>query len=146
MAIAYILTALLPSVGLALRLTIAVQQSASIFHASPTSSGRKMMPNTKIFPNNWPEIAPTRVKENAGWCCACSRQCLRLGDDTKRLTKSEYTNLTLTVHHYNRMPFDNRSNNSIAVCTTTSFIPRRVNLMYFPRLCYRALSTVISIT
>jgi len=76
------------------------------------------MSKSHRYPDNWPEIA-LAVKENAEWrCTKCHQQCLRPGDNTKGLTKSERTKLTLTVHHQNRIPEDNAIENLIAVCTT----------------------------
>ncbi|MCT7981373.1 HNH endonuclease [Laspinema olomoucense] len=67
------------------------------------------------YPEDWRTIALT-VKEQAGWRCAkCDLQCLRPGDDITGLTKSERTKITLTVHHHNRMPEDNRPENLIAL-------------------------------
>ena len=74
------------------------------------------MPKPKRYPDNWQEIALS-VKENAGWRCAkCHQQCLRPGKQSG-LTKSERCALTLTVHHRNRIPEDNRPENLIALCT-----------------------------
>jgi formate-dependent nitrite reductase cytochrome c552 subunit len=74
------------------------------------------MPKPKRYPDNWQEIALS-VKENAGWRCAkCHQQCLRPGKPSG-LTKSERCALTLTVHHRNRIPEDNRLENLIALCT-----------------------------
>ncbi|MCT7958499.1 HNH endonuclease [Laspinema palackyanum] len=70
------------------------------------------------YSKDWRTIALT-IKEQAGWRCAkCDRQCLRPGDDITGLTKSERTKITLTVHHHNRMPEDNRPENLIALCTS----------------------------
>jgi 5-methylcytosine-specific restriction endonuclease McrA len=75
------------------------------------------MAKPKRYPDNWQEIAFS-VKENARWRCAkCNQQCLRLGENTKDLTKSERLKLTLTVHHRNRIPEDNRLENLVALCT-----------------------------
>jgi 5-methylcytosine-specific restriction endonuclease McrA len=75
------------------------------------------MTKPKRYPDNWQEIALS-VKESAKWCCTkCRQQCLRPGDGTKGLTKSERCALTLTVHHRNRIPEDNRLENLIALCT-----------------------------
>src|SRR4028118_1096032 len=74
------------------------------------------MPKPKRYPDNWQEIALS-VKENALWRCAkCNQQCLRPGKKSG-LTKSERCALTLTVHHRNRIPEDNRPENLIALCT-----------------------------
>jgi hypothetical protein len=69
------------------------------------------------YPANWKEIA-FRVKEQAGWRCRkCQQQCLRPGEDTSHLTRSERMARTLTVHHDNRIPEDNRPKNLIPLCT-----------------------------
>ena len=74
------------------------------------------MAKPKRYPDNWQEIALS-IKENAGWRCAkCHQQCLRPGKQSG-LTKSERCALTLTVHHRNRIPEDNRPENLIALCT-----------------------------
>ncbi|MEA5468591.1 HNH endonuclease [Spirulina sp. 06S082] len=75
------------------------------------------MSRRQRYPDNWKEIA-LAVKEEAGWRChKCGWQCLKPGDDTSGLTKSERTARTLVVHHANRMPEDNRRSNLIPLCT-----------------------------
>ena len=75
------------------------------------------MPNTRRYPDNWHEIA-LAVKERCGWRCAkCNLQCLRPGDSTKNLTKSQQAKLKLNVHHQNRIPEDNRPENLIPLCS-----------------------------
>ncbi|MCT7975897.1 HNH endonuclease [Laspinema olomoucense] len=70
------------------------------------------------YSKDWQQIALT-IKDQAGWRCSkCNRQCLHPGDPTKHLTKSERAKITLTVHHHNRMPEDNRPENLIALCTS----------------------------
>jgi predicted HNH restriction endonuclease len=69
------------------------------------------------YPSNWSEIA-TAIKEKARWRCQhCGRQCYRPGEKPKDLTRSEWTTLTLSVHHSNRDPADNRAENLIPLCT-----------------------------
>jgi hypothetical protein len=69
------------------------------------------------YPKNWAEIA-WAVKEKADWKCAkCRMQCLRPGDNTSHLSKSERTAKTLVVHHFNRIPEDCRFANLTALCT-----------------------------
>lgn len=74
------------------------------------------MAKPKRYPNNWGEIALS-VKESVLWRCAkCNQQGLRPGTKSG-LTKSERLKLTLTVHHRNRIPEDNRLENLVALCT-----------------------------
>lgn len=74
------------------------------------------MAKPRRYPDNWQEIALS-VKENAGWRCAkCHQQCLPSGTKSG-LTKSERFKVTLTVHHRNRIPEDNRLENLVALCT-----------------------------
>jgi len=69
------------------------------------------------YPDNWSEIARA-IKEAAKWRCAkCGWQCIRPGEDTSHLSHSERMAKTLTVHHYNRVPEDNRPENLVALCT-----------------------------
>lgn len=70
------------------------------------------------YPKHWKEIA-LAIKEKADWKCAkCLMQCLRPGEDTAGLTKSERTAKTLVVHHHNRIPEDCRPENLIPLCTS----------------------------
>jgi predicted HNH restriction endonuclease len=69
------------------------------------------------YPDNWPEIA-FKLKQEANWKCAlCGWQCLKPHENTKGLTKSERSKRTLTVHHRNYQPEDNRPENLICLCT-----------------------------
>lgn len=69
------------------------------------------------YPKNWKEIA-FNIKVKADWKCQkCGTQCLRPTDDKSKLSKSERSKLTLTVHHFNYQPEDNREENLIAVCS-----------------------------
>jgi 5-methylcytosine-specific restriction endonuclease McrA len=69
------------------------------------------------YPNNWQEIA-FNIKQQSGWkCCKCGMQCIKPNEDTSKLTKSERMMRTLTVHHSNYKPEDNRSENLIPLCT-----------------------------
>jgi hypothetical protein len=69
------------------------------------------------YPQNWSDIA-LEIKQEVNWRCSkCGLQCIRPGDDTKKLTRSQRTALTLTVHHYNFVPEDNRRDNLCALCT-----------------------------
>ncbi len=69
------------------------------------------------YPDNWKAIA-LLIKEKANWKCEkCGLQCLKPNDNSKGLTKSERSKLTLTVHHKNYQPEDNSANNLIALCS-----------------------------
>ncbi|MBO3463279.1 HNH endonuclease [Aetokthonos hydrillicola Thurmond2011] len=69
------------------------------------------------YADNWQDIA-RQVKESAGWKCQhCGQQCLRPGEKPKGLSRSEWTMLTLSVHHSNFTPEDNRRENLIALCS-----------------------------
>jgi len=69
------------------------------------------------YPSNWLDIART-VKEAASWRChRCRRQCIRPGEKPKELNRSEWTKLTLCVHHANFTPEDNNLENLIPLCT-----------------------------
>ncbi len=69
------------------------------------------------YPPDWKEIA-TAIKNNANWRCRkCGMQCIKPGDDTLHLTPSERMARTLTVHHSNYVPEDNRPENLIPLCT-----------------------------
>jgi hypothetical protein len=71
----------------------------------------------KRYPSNWSDIALS-VKEKAAWRCRhCHRQCLRPGEKSKDITRSEWTKATLCVHHANFIPEDNRLENLIPLCT-----------------------------
>jgi predicted HNH restriction endonuclease len=68
------------------------------------------------YPKNWQEIALI-IKNKAEWrCYKCGKQCIRPGENTADLTKSERTKKTLVVHHANYTPEDNRLENLIPVC------------------------------
>ena len=69
------------------------------------------------YTQDWNEIA-FAIKEKANWRCSkCGMQCIRPGDETAKLTKSERAARTLTVHHWNRDPQDNRVGNLAALCS-----------------------------
>ncbi|MBD2527849.1 HNH endonuclease [Nostoc sp. UIC 10607] len=69
------------------------------------------------YPENWSDIA-LEVKQSVGWRCSkCGLQCIRPDDDTSELTRSLRMALTLTVHHKNFMPEDNRRENLYALCS-----------------------------
>ncbi|WP_373525369.1 HNH endonuclease [Nostoc sp.] len=66
--------------------------------------------------------------QSMGWRCSkCGLQCISPGDDTSELSRSLRMALTLTVHHKNFLPEDNRRENLYALCTAChlSFHTRR---------------------
>ena len=76
-----------------------------------------MSSNPQRYPDNWDEIALS-IKEQAQWRCRkCNMQCIRSGEDTSGLTKSERMVKTLVVHHANYTPEDNRAENLIPLCS-----------------------------
>ncbi len=73
--------------------------------------------DSRRYPKDWTNLA-LKVKEAAGWRCeCCSRPCYKPGERPKELTRSEWTVNTLSVHHRNHKPEDNRLENLLAVCT-----------------------------
>ncbi|MBP0000920.1 MAG: HNH endonuclease [Cyanobacteria bacterium SID2] len=69
------------------------------------------------YPSDWPSIA-LAVKAGANWQCQrCGKQCLKPGDATANLSNSERHRRTLSVHHCNYTPEDNRQDNLIALCS-----------------------------
>lgn len=70
------------------------------------------------YPQNWLDIA-LDIKQSVNWRCSkCGLQCIRPGDDTSKLERSQRMALTLTVHHSNFMPEDNRRENLCALCSS----------------------------
>ena len=77
--------------------------------------------NQKHYGKVWEDIAHAR-KEQAGWRCECLGQCgishaegrceLRQGD----LPLGRKRSVTLTTHHINAQPWDNRPENLMALC------------------------------
>lgn len=81
------------------------------------SEAEKMPIDRQRYPDNWSDIA-LGIKEAASWRCRhCGKQCLLPGEKPKNLTKSERAIATLTVHHANFTPEDNRPENLIALCS-----------------------------
>jgi 5-methylcytosine-specific restriction endonuclease McrA len=69
------------------------------------------------YPENWSDIA-LNVKQSVNWRCSkCGLQCIRPGEDTSGMSRSQRMALTLTVHHRNFLPEDNRLENLCALCT-----------------------------
>ena len=79
----------------------------------------------KRYPKNWEQIA-FKIKEKAKWkCTKCGLQCLKPSDDKTKLNKSQKAKLTLTVHHLNYQPEDNRPENLVALCTSCHLLYHR---------------------
>jgi len=69
----------------------------------------------KRYPAYWDTLA-LAIKTKAMWRCRhCLRQCLRPGEGDG-LSRSEKAKATLTVHHANFTPEDNREENLIPLC------------------------------
>jgi len=69
------------------------------------------------YPQDWNKIA-FGVKQAASWKCSkCGMQCIQPGSDVSGLTRSERMRRTLTVHHANYQPEDNRPENLICLCS-----------------------------
>ena len=76
-----------------------------------------MSTNQQRYPDNWSDIA-FGVKEAAGWCCQkCGMRCIKPGEKTSHLSRSQRMAQTLQVHHGNYIPEDNRTENLIALCS-----------------------------
>lgn len=74
------------------------------------------------YPDNWNEIALS-VKNKTGWRCQkCGLQCIRPGEDTFKLSRSERMKRTLQVHHWDRNPSNNLPDNLIALCSADHII------------------------
>lgn len=85
----------------------------------------------KRYPADWDAIA-FAVKEKSGWCCRhCGKQCLKPGDDTSKLTPSYKGQHTLTVHHSDFKPENNKPENLISLCAPChlrAHSPRKSNI------------------
>ncbi|MGB3649675.1 MAG: HNH endonuclease [Rivularia sp. (in: cyanobacteria)] len=69
------------------------------------------------YPDDWTDIA-TSVKSSVQWRCQkCNLQCIRPGEDTSKLTRSERMKRTLQTHHWDRNPSNNSAENLIALCS-----------------------------
>ena len=89
---------------------------------------RSRMLVTKFFPtmpvyreryaDDWRDIA-LQVKTAAQWRCRhCGVQCLRPGEKPEGMSRKEWTMVTLSVHHSNFTPEDNRVSNLIPLCSS----------------------------
>ena len=68
------------------------------------------------YPADWKAIALS-VKVKANWICRhCGKQCLQPGDDRSGLSPSVVGQNTLTVHHSDFRPENNRPENLIPLC------------------------------
>ncbi len=73
--------------------------------------------DTERYPKDWNKIAKD-TKDAAGWRCQhCQRLCLRPAEKQSSRSRSEWTKVTLSVHHANFTPEDNQPENLIALCT-----------------------------
>lgn len=69
------------------------------------------------YPDNWKDIA-LAMKQKVEWRCEkCGMQCLKPADNKSQLSKSERRRKTLTVHHRNYQPEDNRLENLVCLCS-----------------------------
>lgn len=67
------------------------------------------------YPENWDAIA-LAIKQKANWTCrACGKTCLSPEGNAPKC-RSERARFTLTVHHANFTPEDNREENLIPLC------------------------------
>ncbi|MGV2831618.1 HNH endonuclease [Myxosarcina sp. GI1(2024)] len=72
--------------------------------------------DSRLYPDNWKELALT-VKVSRNWCCeCCGKRCYRPGERPEGLTRSEWTADILQVHHRNHDTQDNRIENLQSVC------------------------------
>lgn len=76
------------------------------------------MKNRKRYPKDWEAIA-LRIKQNSGWKCElCGLECFPSDQPTNpNIGRSLRAKFTLTVHHKNYKPEDNRDENLIALCS-----------------------------
>ena len=83
------------------------------------------------YPKDWNAIA-LAVKQECGWICrGCGKQCLKPDDDTSQLGVSEKAQRTLTVHHSDFKPENNRRENLIPLCAPChlrAHSPRKGNI------------------
>ncbi|MCP6760209.1 MAG: HNH endonuclease [Fischerella sp. CENA71] len=72
---------------------------------------------SRLYPENWSDLA-LAVKKEAKWCCQkCGLKCIVPGEDTSKLTRSERMKRTLQTHHWDRNPSNNSAENLIALCS-----------------------------
>ena len=73
--------------------------------------------DTKLYPDNWKELAVS-VKEASGWKCQyCGKRCYKPGERPENLTRSQWTSNILQVHHRDFNCSNNCPNNLIALCS-----------------------------
>ncbi len=71
------------------------------------------------YPSDWPAIS-LQVKIAAKWQCQrCGCECLKPEDEARRrsLSRSQWTALTLSTHHWDCLPENNHPDNLAALCT-----------------------------
>jgi 5-methylcytosine-specific restriction endonuclease McrA len=70
----------------------------------------------KRYPKDWDAIALS-VKVEANWKCKhCGKQCIKPDTDTSKLSRSLIGQMTLTVHHADFRPENNKKENLIPLC------------------------------
>lgn len=83
------------------------------------------------YPKDWKAIA-LAVKEEANWCCRrCGKQCLTPATNISKLSPSERARNTLTVHHSDFKPENNKPENLIPLCAPChlrAHSPRKGNI------------------
>lgn len=83
------------------------------------------------YPEDWDAIA-LGVKVEADWICRhCGKQCITPYTDTSKLSPSQRGRLTLTVHHADFRPENNKKENLIPLCAPChlrAHSPRRSNV------------------
>ncbi|BAW97824.1 HNH endonuclease (plasmid) [[Synechococcus] sp. NIES-970] len=75
------------------------------------------MKHSSRYPQDWQAIA-LEVKEEADWRCEfCGLACIPPDVKIKGINRNLRAVLTLSVHHKNYIPEDNRRENLIALCS-----------------------------
>jgi 5-methylcytosine-specific restriction endonuclease McrA len=83
------------------------------------------------YPKDWDAIA-LAAKVEVNWTCRhCGKQCIKPDTDTSKLSPSQRGQLTLTVHHADFRPENNKRENLIPLCAPChlrAHTPRRSNV------------------
>lgn len=83
------------------------------------------------YPKDWEAIALS-VKAEANWQCQrCGKQCLRPENDRSKLSPSHVGQYTLTVHHSDFKPENNRRENLVPLCAPChlrAHSPKKANI------------------